>query len=309
MKLLAVTAGRKNGNTEIIVKEALMAARELGAEIRMINLNDFNIKPCLGCWVCQDKAMERKKYECVFKDKDDMDRIMQVFLRMDGIIMAAPTYLLQPAAVFTLFMNRFHAYYHSLLYRAKMMDHIPHKVGAIIGVGNSTQHWMPMTLPVLYTAMCAQNVKVVDQLLAGRSLHPGQVLFNEAAMAKAANIGRKLVKAMQMLWEEVSWMGDEEGWCPVCHSNLLMQGRPRWNGLSYPVECAVCGAGGNLEFHNGKALFIVDPGSLKEQRLAQSAMKEHYKEVLYNMERYDQDAEKIKTLAEKYREVTVPGIP
>lgn len=43
MKILAVTAGRKHGNGEILVKEALMRAEELGAQVKIINLHDYNI--------------------------------------------------------------------------------------------------------------------------------------------------------------------------------------------------------------------------------------------------------------------------
>ena len=39
-KIMGVTAGRKNSNSEILLKEALMACEELGAEVRMINLKD-----------------------------------------------------------------------------------------------------------------------------------------------------------------------------------------------------------------------------------------------------------------------------
>ena len=37
------------------------------------------------------------------------------------------------------------------------------------------------------------------------------------------------------------------GWCPNCHSNALVLGEKQWDGLHYPVECQVCGAGGTLE--------------------------------------------------------------
>ena len=33
MKLVAFHSGRKNGNTEVFVKEALMAAEEMGIEV------------------------------------------------------------------------------------------------------------------------------------------------------------------------------------------------------------------------------------------------------------------------------------
>ena len=41
--VMGVTAGRKNSNCEILLKEALLECQKQGAEVRMINLKDFNI--------------------------------------------------------------------------------------------------------------------------------------------------------------------------------------------------------------------------------------------------------------------------
>ena len=43
MKILGIVAGRHNGNSEILVKEALLACQEAGAECKLINLFDYNI--------------------------------------------------------------------------------------------------------------------------------------------------------------------------------------------------------------------------------------------------------------------------
>ena len=42
-KVMGVTAGRKDSNCEILLKEALLVCQEMGAEITMINLKDYNI--------------------------------------------------------------------------------------------------------------------------------------------------------------------------------------------------------------------------------------------------------------------------
>ena len=55
-QVMGVTAGRKNSNSEILLKEALLACQEMGAEVRMINLKDYNIIDCNDVhpvpWVC-----------------------------------------------------------------------------------------------------------------------------------------------------------------------------------------------------------------------------------------------------------------
>ena len=45
-QVMGVTAGRKDSNCEILLKEALLACREQGAEVRMINLKDYELLDC-----------------------------------------------------------------------------------------------------------------------------------------------------------------------------------------------------------------------------------------------------------------------
>ena len=49
MKLLGLGAGRKMGNSEILLKEALIAAEETGVQVELLRLHDLNIKHCIGC--------------------------------------------------------------------------------------------------------------------------------------------------------------------------------------------------------------------------------------------------------------------
>ena len=63
-----------NGNSEILVKEALSAIQEAGGECSLINLFDYHIEPCLGCEACTmsmgDVAMGKGDYKgCVLKEK------------------------------------------------------------------------------------------------------------------------------------------------------------------------------------------------------------------------------------------------
>lgn len=50
--VMGVTVGRKDSNCEILLKEALLACQEQGAEVRMINLKDYHLLDCNGCTSC-----------------------------------------------------------------------------------------------------------------------------------------------------------------------------------------------------------------------------------------------------------------
>ena len=74
MKVLAIVAGRHNGNSEILAKEALLACQEAGAECKLINLFDYHIEMCTGCESCTmqmgEVAQGKGTYKgCVLKDK------------------------------------------------------------------------------------------------------------------------------------------------------------------------------------------------------------------------------------------------
>ena len=60
MKVFGITAGRKMGNSEIMLKEAFMAAEDKGAEVEMVNLHDCKILPCTGCEACTMQVMKGK---------------------------------------------------------------------------------------------------------------------------------------------------------------------------------------------------------------------------------------------------------
>ena len=116
MKILGIVAGRHNGNSEILVKEALLACQEAGAECKLINLFDYNIEHCTGCEACTmqmgDVAMGKlDKYNgCILKSKDDMDKIVQEMYTCNGIIVGVPTYDLTPSSLYLKFAQRFLAY-------------------------------------------------------------------------------------------------------------------------------------------------------------------------------------------------------
>ena len=124
MKVLGISAGRHNGNSDIAVKEALLAAQAKGAECIFINLFDYNILPCTGCESCTmmmgDVAMgKRDDYPgCVLKAKDDMEKIMDVFQSCNGLIVGCPTYDLAPSSMYLRFAQRFLAY--ELAFRLKI---------------------------------------------------------------------------------------------------------------------------------------------------------------------------------------------
>ena len=138
MKVIGVVCSpRQQGNTEILVREALTAAREAGAEeVEMVSLANKKIFPCDGCDCCLETG------ECIIDD--DMQHIYPKLLTADGIIIGTPVYFWGACGLAKIFIDRTYclaashlAIVPDLEIRAKMKSRgkgLRDKVGGIIVV-------------------------------------------------------------------------------------------------------------------------------------------------------------------------------
>lgn len=251
MKILGITAGRKGGNSEILMKEALRAAKEeYQAEVSWVNLHDMFIKTCTGCEACTMAITQGRPPHCIFKGQDDMDYIMGEFMAADGIIVSIPSFVNQPQGIYKRFIDRWLPYEVGLMKAAGLIDKIPERVAGLITVGGSTQNWMGLTLPSLYMSMNMQSIKVVDKMMATGVARPGHVCLpeKEEFMKQAYQMGLHVAKSCQIPYDEVEYLGADKGQgvCPICHCNIIMKGTPHWDGVTFEYECGQCGAGGRL---------------------------------------------------------------
>ena len=88
--ILGISGSPRHANTEIMVQEALKAAKVLGdVQTEFIDIIRKRITPCDGCWKCYSEATE-DLYCTNFKDS--MQEIHAAMLRADGIIIGTPVY-------------------------------------------------------------------------------------------------------------------------------------------------------------------------------------------------------------------------
>ncbi|EWM55009.1 flavodoxin family protein [Ruminococcus flavefaciens] len=311
-KVMGVTAGRKNSNCEILTKEALLACQELGAEITMINLKDYNLLDCTGCTSCTMGMSMGKNTGCALKNQDDKQKIMDVMLNQDAVIFSAPTYALMPSSLFLKFMHRNLAYESAFLTKIGAIEPRD-RVGALIAVGGSTRSWQSMAMECMQVTTVTNSFKVVDMYMATQVPAPAQVLLYEEKLARAREIGQNVMKALNTPPAERKWLGDPDaGWCPNCHSNCLCLGEPQWGGLQYPIECAVCGAGGDLvKTDDGKWKFVIAENGLERDRTTEEGRGVHCDEIADVQGGFFMDPEKQRIVAEraeKYKKITFKGI-
>ncbi len=121
MKILGLVGSYRNlGNTEVLVKEALMESQHYGAEVDILRLTDLRIEPCKGCMACVFK-----EEECRIPDgwRTFLDKLAE----SDAVILGAPTYLLGPAGIIKMITDR------NIAFQAEALQHTG-KPGAIIGL-------------------------------------------------------------------------------------------------------------------------------------------------------------------------------
>ena len=100
MKVIGINgSARKDGNTAIIINTIFDELNQAGIETELIQLADFEIQPCRGCFACKGRG------NCVFRN----DGFVEVFSRMaeaDGIILGSPVYSADVSAKMKAFLER-----------------------------------------------------------------------------------------------------------------------------------------------------------------------------------------------------------
>jgi multimeric flavodoxin WrbA len=118
MKILGITCSpRKNGNTEILMKQVLEAAGMEGCETEIFRMSEHEVAPCDACQTCFETG------ECIIKD--DMQQLYAMLESADGIILGTPVYFGSVSAQGKAVMDRMF----SLLQRRALKDKI---AGALV---------------------------------------------------------------------------------------------------------------------------------------------------------------------------------
>jgi multimeric flavodoxin WrbA len=318
MKVMGINAGMHNGNGDIAIKAALKVLQDKGAEVKMINLFDYDILPCTGCEGCTmqmgaiQMGKQKEYHGCVLKNKDDVDQLVAEIHECNGVIIAAPTYDLAPSSMYLRFAQRFLAYELSFLLEIGVVKENPNTVAGLISVGGSMHDWQPLALETLQASMFTMSLQVVDRYMIQRSARPGSVLTFPEQIERCKQMGEHIWEAMNTPVEERGWLGDpNDGVCPNCHSSLVYPGDPHWDGIEFPYECAVCGCGGDLGTNpeTGKPMLVIDPerGHIRD-RFIDKARAEHLNEIIKTRVEFFSKQDSIKDEYAEYKAMQFPTV-
>lgn len=91
---------RREGNTSFLVKKLKELINKSENEVKVLFLNDYNIKPCQGCFWCY------KDFPLKCIQNDVMNNLYPLVLDADILIFAAPIYWFNYPAQLKLFIDR-----------------------------------------------------------------------------------------------------------------------------------------------------------------------------------------------------------
>jgi multimeric flavodoxin WrbA len=182
MKILALNGSIRNkGNTETLVKQALMGAEAEGAEVEMLKLTDYEIGPCRGCGLCLFN-----KGVCVVED--DTSKIFEKIDACDGVILGSPCYFLELTAIVK-----------QLIDRCWIMGHNktgkPHKPATVI-IPYATRGWIPYVYAQANILFNVLNLTKINQAVIHTQGISEVVLFQDA-LDQADRMGREIVEAVR----------------------------------------------------------------------------------------------------------------
>ena len=252
MKILGLNGSeRKLGNTEILIKEALMGAEEEGAQVEMLRLTDYKILPCDGLAPC---VFENTRCNL----KDDFNFIVDKIFESDGIVLGTPCYILESTAVIKQIIDR--AF--SINFRSKARGK-----PAVIIVPYATRGWTPYAFLQPNMLLLFLGMEVIDRAL----IHTqaiNEVLLYDKALGKARKMGKELAKAVKT--GDVSYRG-EPGICPICQDRVLRILRD-----DQTVECGVCGIKGKVVVEEGKIRVRFDKHAILNHRFTAENIYRHF---------------------------------
>jgi multimeric flavodoxin WrbA len=305
-------------NTEILVKEALMGAKEAGADVEFVRLQDLKLKPCTGCNACViDLFQNAGSGDCVIKD-DDFAFIDEKMLECDGLILGAPIYEKTPPGQLKTLSDRMGPS-HDLAFRiiAKQAREernittgkgpdprsFKPKAASLIAVGGS--EWDNLALPIMHMFTLPMQYEVVDKMLVNWVALPSMMALYDDHLERANTSGKHLVKSLSGSLEEATYIG-EPGVCPLCHSKLF---EIRAIDTNAPVVCGICGVKGTLTAVAGNVSFEIAPSEMPLSHIKLSGKFHHAAELRDRSLVPHPDARHLPERLEKYKTFIEPSRP
>ena len=191
MKVLGILGSpRVGGNSDRLLDQALVGAKEAGAEVAKIILCQKKISGCLDCGQCNETGI------CTVKD--DMPQIHQAILEADAIIHSVPVYFWSMTAQMKAYLDRWCAFFDAEWKWQKRYS--PRMKGKGIGVitvcGDPNVHTAD---PIVHSFKNTADFTKLRWLGAvqASAAAKGEVAKNAAAKKEAYELGQRAAQGLR----------------------------------------------------------------------------------------------------------------
>jgi flavone/flavonol reductase len=271
-RIIGLSCGRRNGNSENFLKAALMAAEEEGVESEIIRAMDLKVLPCNSCWTCM------KTGRCA---KDDVDWILERTMLADSaIIVSAPVYHLRSNSYLMILAEKMNH-----LFSRKPDIFERRRVGAAVSVGGSGYDgWTSLGLTSInlflqHFSTLVDQVQVDHCAALGAALTPD----NTWAIERCRRLGKNVARAMKLPFDKWSFVGEESAVaCPVCHCNIFYVEKDLPE-----IMCPTCQVHGTVSARDGKFPVEWNPDDVREPRFS-TPKEEHHLEIIMRHEQQEE---------------------
>lgn len=287
-KILGLSFGRRNERSDIFVKEALLAAKEAGAEVKFINTMRLEVTHCHACDYCS-KCRDKGDVNIPCAFKDGYQVLEAAFDECDGVIVAAPVYAVGITGQFKNFLDRYMPAHD----RANMIEenkkreaegkpllnpnYFKDRYSGYISVGGAQTHnWVALGLPMLHLLDFSQLMKCVGHIDAYDQGRTGNPVLDPDLLEQCRELGRAVANSIGKPYDEVdaeaNWVGPK-GVCPVCHNDLIT-----YTGTTH-IECPICGINGTLSVEGEEVKVSFSEDEKKRARNTIRGIYEHHYEI------------------------------
>jgi multimeric flavodoxin WrbA len=292
MSVLGLSAGNAGGSAEILLKESLRAAEGAGAEVKLVRIDDLRLSVGPGT------------------DSDDADWFWDQLMESEALIVSTPIYTRTVPGKLRLLGDKISGPQADVAFTSEILrmraegQNIPvmfpidervlrPRVGGFIAVGGSIpDFWKSLALPLMHTLTASMQVGIVDQVQFAGAGSPSSIVLDAPALERAAELGRNVAAQLGRSYDEVQYRG-ASGACPVCHLDVIVL---RADG----IECATCGARGELTMTDGRASTLFSAEGLEQSVMSITEKIAHFHEVQETAARHAALRPEIDRLAGEY---------
>ena len=192
IKILGIGGSpRKGGNSDILLKQALKGAKNVGVAVEEVQLRDYQYQSCIGCEKC------RKGKQCTGL-QDGMQLIYPKIIEARGLILVSPTHNYNVTAWMKAFIDRLYCFFDFTDDRprgwsSRLANEGRKAVIAAVGEQPDQKEAIGLTLEAMRLPVSALGYEIVDELPVIGIFDKGMIKEKLQVLRSAEELGSRLV--------------------------------------------------------------------------------------------------------------------